>query len=179
MNTKDLIRLGVPVGEPIALAHEFIQNFIAQGNDGAQLEAEIFNIVANPPTFFAGELRAPLDSELLFVARYRRCVRDTGENGVHSFPIHAGGALGDGGALRGMVELRRERAGHEGVHRDVLAGGEFARLRGEAIGKCDLNRHGVVILVANSRGGKTSMPRARAGFRWRILCVTIRRAAES
>jgi hypothetical protein len=41
MNTKDLIRLGVPVGEPIALAHEFIQSFIAQGNDGAQLEAEI------------------------------------------------------------------------------------------------------------------------------------------
>jgi hypothetical protein len=60
MNTKDLIRLGVPVGEPIALAHEFIQNFIAQGKDGALLEAEIFNIVANPPAFFADELRAPL-----------------------------------------------------------------------------------------------------------------------
>lgn len=60
MNTKDLIRLGVPVGEPIKLAHEFIQNFIAQGNDGALLEAEIFNIVANPPAFFADELRAPL-----------------------------------------------------------------------------------------------------------------------
>jgi hypothetical protein len=60
MNTKDLIRLGVPVGEPIALAHEFIQNFIARGNDGAQLEADIFNIVANPPAFFADELRAPL-----------------------------------------------------------------------------------------------------------------------
>jgi hypothetical protein len=26
MNTKDLIRLGVPVGESIQLAHEFIQN---------------------------------------------------------------------------------------------------------------------------------------------------------
>ena len=60
MNTKDLIRLGVPVGEPLKLAHEFIQNFIAQGNDGAQLEAEIFNIVANPPAFFGDELRAPL-----------------------------------------------------------------------------------------------------------------------
>ena len=60
MNTKDLIRLGVPVGEPIKLAHEFIQSFIAQGDNGAQLEAEIFNIVANPPAFFADELRAPL-----------------------------------------------------------------------------------------------------------------------
>ncbi len=60
MNTKDLIRLGLPVGEPIKLAHEFIQNFIARGKDGALLEAEIFNIVANPPAFFADELRAPL-----------------------------------------------------------------------------------------------------------------------
>jgi hypothetical protein len=60
MNTKDLIRLGVPVGEPLALAHEFIHNFIAQGKDGAQLEAEIFNIVANPPAFFSDELRGPL-----------------------------------------------------------------------------------------------------------------------
>ena len=60
MNTKDLIRLGVPVGEPIRLAHEFIQSFIAQGNDGGQLEAEIFNVVANPPAFFADELGAPL-----------------------------------------------------------------------------------------------------------------------
>ena len=69
MNTKDLIRLGVPVGEPIKLAHKFIQNFIAQGNDGAlpsglelveRLEGEIFNAVANPPVFFADELRVPL-----------------------------------------------------------------------------------------------------------------------
>ena len=69
MNTKDLIQLGVPLGEPIRLAHEFIQNFIAQGKGGAlpsglelveRLEAEIFNVVANPPAFFADELRAPL-----------------------------------------------------------------------------------------------------------------------
>lgn len=58
MNTKGLISLGVPLGEPLALAHEFIQSFIAQGRDGALLEAEIFNIVANPPAFFADELRA-------------------------------------------------------------------------------------------------------------------------
>ena len=50
MNTKDLIRLGVPVGEPVRLAHEFIQTFIAQGQDGAQVEDENSNSVANPPT---------------------------------------------------------------------------------------------------------------------------------
>ena len=60
MNTKDLIRLGVPGGEPIQLAHKFIRNFIAQGNDGEQLEVEIFNMVADPVAFFADELRAPL-----------------------------------------------------------------------------------------------------------------------
>ncbi len=60
MNTKDLLRVGVPAGQPIQLAHEFIQNFIAQGNDGAQLEMEIFQIVADPSAYFADELRAPL-----------------------------------------------------------------------------------------------------------------------
>jgi tRNA-splicing ligase RtcB (3'-phosphate/5'-hydroxy nucleic acid ligase) len=60
MNTKDLIRLGVPVGEPIQLAHRFINEFIAQGGEGAQLEAEICKIIADPPAFFADELRAPL-----------------------------------------------------------------------------------------------------------------------
>src|SRR4029434_2119157 len=60
MNTKDLIRLGIPLGEPVQRAQEFIKNFIAQGNDGAQLEAEIFNIVANPPAYFDDPLRAPL-----------------------------------------------------------------------------------------------------------------------
>ena len=60
MNTKDLIRLGVPVGEPIKRAHEFIKSFMAQGHEGAQIASEIFNIVANPPAFFADELRAPL-----------------------------------------------------------------------------------------------------------------------
>ncbi len=60
MNTKDLIRLGVPVGKPIQLAHEFIENFIMQGSDDAQLKAEIFNIIADPSAFFGDELRAPL-----------------------------------------------------------------------------------------------------------------------
>jgi tRNA-splicing ligase RtcB len=60
VNTKDLVQLGVLLGDPIRLAHEFIQNFIAQGSDGALLEAEIFNVVANPPAFFADELRASL-----------------------------------------------------------------------------------------------------------------------
>jgi tRNA-splicing ligase RtcB len=60
MNTKDLIRLGVPLGEPMERAQEFIRAFIALGSEGAQLEGEIFNIIANPAAFFGDELRAPL-----------------------------------------------------------------------------------------------------------------------
>jgi tRNA-splicing ligase RtcB len=60
MNTHDLIRLGVPAGEPIKQAHVFIREFIAAGNDGSRLEDEIFRIAVNPSAFFADELRAPL-----------------------------------------------------------------------------------------------------------------------
>ncbi len=60
MNTKDLISLGVPAGEPVELAHEFIRSFVAEGNDGARIEAEIFNIIADPTAYFGDPLRAPL-----------------------------------------------------------------------------------------------------------------------
>ena len=93
MNTKDLIRLGVPVGEPIKFAHEFIQIFIAQGNDGALLEGENFNIVANPPAFFADELRAPMARNLFLIPRHRRRVGDAGHDAVEVFPVSARGAF--------------------------------------------------------------------------------------
>ena len=60
MNTTDLIRLGVPAGAAIKLASSHIRRLFAQGLDRAQVEAEIFNIVADPPAFFADESRAPL-----------------------------------------------------------------------------------------------------------------------
>lgn len=60
MNTQDLIRIGVPAGEAIQLAHEFIRNYMAQGGVGAQLEDEVMGIVADAPAFFADDLRAPL-----------------------------------------------------------------------------------------------------------------------
>ena len=41
MNTKDLINIGVPQGEPIKLAHEFIVAFRESGGDMSQLENEI------------------------------------------------------------------------------------------------------------------------------------------
>ncbi len=58
MKTKDLIFLGVPAGEPIHHAHEFIRRYIADGNEGALLGDEIVRIVAEPLTFFEDPLRA-------------------------------------------------------------------------------------------------------------------------
>jgi hypothetical protein len=60
MKNKDLISPGVPAGEPIQHAHEFIQRYIAAGNDGARLGEEIFQIVADPSAYFEDPLRAPL-----------------------------------------------------------------------------------------------------------------------
>jgi hypothetical protein len=41
MNTNDLLQLGVPVGEPMKLAHEFILAFRDGGGDMSQLQSEV------------------------------------------------------------------------------------------------------------------------------------------
>jgi tRNA-splicing ligase RtcB len=60
MKSKDLIHLGIPEGESIQLAQQFIRDFIAAGNESEQLGDEIFHIIADPPAFFSDNLRAPL-----------------------------------------------------------------------------------------------------------------------
>ena len=60
MNTQDLLRLGVPAGEPIRLAHEFIRAYVAQGGDSARLAAEVGSLVADPAACFDDPARAPL-----------------------------------------------------------------------------------------------------------------------
>jgi tRNA-splicing ligase RtcB len=60
MNTKDLLRVGVPAGEPIQLAHQLTKHLAQEGQDAIQIEAEIFRIVAEPTAFLADSLRAPL-----------------------------------------------------------------------------------------------------------------------
>jgi tRNA-splicing ligase RtcB len=51
MNTKDLIRLGVPSGDALKTGMEFIVNFVARGGDTARLEEEIVAIVSNPGAY--------------------------------------------------------------------------------------------------------------------------------
>lgn len=57
MNTKDLIRLGVPLGEATRRATDFISQFILSGGDKSRLEEEVRAILANPALFAEDPLR--------------------------------------------------------------------------------------------------------------------------
>jgi len=57
MNSRDLLRLGVPFGEAQRRAIDFITQFILKGGDKMRLEEEIKAIVANPPLFAEDPLR--------------------------------------------------------------------------------------------------------------------------
>ena len=57
MKTRDLIRLGVPLGEATRRATDFISQFILSGGDKSRLEEEVRAIVANPALFAEDPLR--------------------------------------------------------------------------------------------------------------------------
>ena len=60
MKTEDLLRLGVPAGDALKLANSHMRRLFAQGLDRPQVETELMQIVADPPAYFADEVRAPL-----------------------------------------------------------------------------------------------------------------------
>lgn len=60
MKTKDLIRLGVPLGAAQRRAVDFISRFILAGGDSARLEEEIAAVVAAPGDFLDDPLRGDL-----------------------------------------------------------------------------------------------------------------------
>ena len=51
MNTKDFLRLGVPLGEATRRATDFVARFILGGGDKSRLHEEVAAIVANPSAF--------------------------------------------------------------------------------------------------------------------------------
>ncbi len=65
MNTKDFIRLGVPLGEATRRATDFISKFILGGGDKHRLEEEVKAIVANPSAFVYDGLRGEFAKALL------------------------------------------------------------------------------------------------------------------
>ncbi len=73
MNTKDLIRLGVPPGEANRRGIDFISRYILKGMDKLKLPAEIERIVHNPSDFVDDDLRGEFAKALL---RSGRVIRD-------------------------------------------------------------------------------------------------------
>ena len=65
MNTKDFIRLGVPLGEATRRATDFVAKFILGGGDKTRLEAEVSAIVGDPATFAEDALRGEFAKALL------------------------------------------------------------------------------------------------------------------
>src|SRR6266699_1016592 len=57
MNTKDFIRLGVPLGEATRRATGFVTSFILAGGDKTRLEEELKAIIAEPSAFTRDDLR--------------------------------------------------------------------------------------------------------------------------
>src|SRR5437867_1217120 len=65
VNTKDFVRLGVPLGQATRLATDFISKFILGGGDKSRLEEEIKAIIANPGSFGDDPLRREFAKALL------------------------------------------------------------------------------------------------------------------
>src|SRR5437868_2413184 len=65
MNTKDFIRLGIPLGEATRRATGFVSSFILSGGDKSRLEEEVKAIIANPAAFTKDDLREELAKALL------------------------------------------------------------------------------------------------------------------
>jgi len=65
MNTKDFLRLGVPLGEATRQATDFVANFILGGGDKSRLREEVTAIVANPSAFVSDPLRGKFAEALL------------------------------------------------------------------------------------------------------------------
>jgi tRNA-splicing ligase RtcB len=65
MNTKDFIRLGIPLGEATRRATDFISKFILAGGDKTRLEEEVKAVIATPSAFTEDSLRGELAKALL------------------------------------------------------------------------------------------------------------------
>jgi tRNA-splicing ligase RtcB len=65
MNTKDFIRLGMPLGEATRRATDFVAKFILGGGDKSRLEAEVKAVVAHPESFLKDALRGEFAKALL------------------------------------------------------------------------------------------------------------------
>ncbi|MGN6556102.1 MAG: RtcB family protein, partial [Verrucomicrobiota bacterium] len=73
MNTKELIRLGVPPGEATRRGMEYISKYILKGLDRSKLNEDVEAVVRNPALFAEDELRGEFAKALL---RTDRTIRE-------------------------------------------------------------------------------------------------------
>src|SRR5437867_13077849 len=80
MTAKDLLRLGVPLGEPMRRTTDLVSRFVLGGGDKMRIEDEVKAIVTDPSAFRADSLRGEFARALLAAppppraepARYRQ-----------------------------------------------------------------------------------------------------------
>jgi tRNA-splicing ligase RtcB (3'-phosphate/5'-hydroxy nucleic acid ligase) len=65
MNTKDFLRLGVPLGEATRRATDFVAKFVLGGGDKSKLEHEVKAVIAHPAKFADDPLRGEFAKALL------------------------------------------------------------------------------------------------------------------
>jgi tRNA-splicing ligase RtcB len=65
MNTKDFLRLGVPLGEATRRAMDFMARFVLGGGDKSRLHEEVAAVVANPSAYVNDPLRGEFAKALL------------------------------------------------------------------------------------------------------------------
>jgi tRNA-splicing ligase RtcB len=65
MNSKDFLRLGVPLGEATRRATDFVSQYVLGGGDKSRLHSEVSAIVANPSAFVNDPLRGNFAQSLL------------------------------------------------------------------------------------------------------------------
>ena len=73
MNTKDLIRLGVPPGEASRRGMEYIARYILKGLDKSELAEDVAAVVHDPASFVDDELRGEFAKAL---TRCQRTIRE-------------------------------------------------------------------------------------------------------
>lgn len=107
MKTRDLIRLGVPMGEATRRATDFIAQFVLSGGDKSRLENEVRAIVSNPALFAEDPLRKEFAKAIVNApppprrepVRYRQWGEELEEEAVNQMdkacllPVSVAGAL--------------------------------------------------------------------------------------
>ncbi len=65
MNTKQLLKLGVPFGEPMHRAKGFLADYVLKGGERDQLESVVAAVVADPAAFVNDPLRGAFAKSLI------------------------------------------------------------------------------------------------------------------